>query len=242
MKQPPLLYVPDISTGRLPDEEAHHALRVLRLKADDEVVLFDGKGLFYRARLTLADHGSCHFRIEQTEPWHKPWTGHIHLAIAPTKNMDRMEWMVEKATEIGFDELTLLLCDNSERKVVRTDRLEKIVIAAMKQSIKATKPIINNLTPFRIFVESHPKGGFICHCWPEGAKTDLTAHNFPSTSPQQVVMVGPEGDFSQEEVAFALRHGWEAASLGPCRLRTETAGLMGIIAMQWMNKQRHIEP
>ena len=242
MKQPPLLYVPDISTGNLPDEEAHHALRVLRLKTGDEVMLCNGEGIFYRAKLTDADHGTCRFRIEQEEPWHKPWAGRIHLAIAPTKNMDRMEWMVEKATEIGFDELTLLLCDNSERKVVRTDRLEKIVIAAMKQSLKAIKPIINDMTPFRSFVEAHQEGGFICHCWPEGEKRDLTAPSPLPSLKQQVVMVGPEGDFSQEEVAFTLRHGWEAASLGPCRLRTETAGLMSIISMQWMNKQRPIEP
>lgn len=155
------------------------------------------------------------------------------MAIAPTKNIERMEWLVEKATEMGFDELTLLLCDNSERKQVRMDRLEKIVVSAMKQSLKACKPILHDLTPLRSFIESHPHGGYICHC-AEGEKVCLPA--LPKSG-GSIVMIGPEGDFSREEINFALEHGYRAASLGECRLRTETAGLVAIQLLQLMNNR-----
>lgn len=233
MKQPPLLYVPDVSIGELPAEEAHHAVRVLRLTEGDEVVLTDGLGCFHHARLQGVSNHRCGFSIEQSIAWKKPWQGHIHLAIAPTKNIDRMEWLVEKATEVGFDELTLLLCDNSERKQVRMDRMEKVVVSAMKQSLKACKPVLHDLTSLRTFVESHPSGGYICHCG-EREKVSLPALPKPLGD---IIMIGPEGDFSPEEIAFALSHGYQAATLGECRLRTETAGLVAIQLMQLMNNR-----
>lgn len=234
MKQPPLLYVPVVADGELPAEEAHHAVHVLRLREGDQVVLTDGLGHFHQARLQGVTRHSCGFRVEHSQTWLKPWRGHIHLAIAPTKNIERMEWLCEKGTEIGLDELTLLLCDNSERKDVRMDRLEKIVVSAMKQSLKAIKPVIHSLTPLRAFVESHPRGGYICHCG-EGEKVCLPS--LPKAEGEGIVMIGPEGDFSSEEVALARGCGFQAASLGESRLRTETAGLVAIHLMQLMNNR-----
>ena len=142
MKEERYFYVPDAShQNELPKEEAQHALRVLRMQAGDEMFLMDGCGTFYQAEITAANTKHCLYNIRQAMPQEATWHGHIHLAIAPTKMMDRMEWMTEKCTEIGFDELSFLRCQFSERTTIRTDRIEKIVVGAVKQSRKAWKPI-----------------------------------------------------------------------------------------------------
>ena len=159
MKEVRYFYVPQAaSVGELPEEEAVHALRVLRLKEGDELMLMDGKGTFYKAIVTLASSKRCLYSIQETMPQQRTWNGHIHLAIAPTKMMERIEWMTEKATEIGFDELSLLDCKFSERRVVKTPRLEKIVISAVKQSRKAWTPIVNGMLSFDEFIKSHQTG------------------------------------------------------------------------------------
>ena len=144
-----VFYTPDIDTcPELPEEEAGHCLRVLRLGVGDEVVLTDGKGFFYKAVISAATGKRCQVKVVEKIEQEKFWKGHLHLAMAPTKNMDRIEWFAEKATEIGVDELSFLNCRFSERKVIKTERIEKIVVSAMKQSLKARKPIVNEMTAF----------------------------------------------------------------------------------------------
>lgn len=220
-----LFYTPDIATrSELPEEEAAHAVRVLRLQAGDEVSLTDGAGNFYRAHITTATLKRCLVAIDEQIPQEPLWNGHLHIAMAPTKNMDRTEWFAEKATEIGFDELTFLNTRYSERKVIKTERIQKILVSAMKQSLKARLPQLNEMTPFDRFI-TQPFSGqkFIAHCHP-GDKPLLQQVIQPGTD--ALVMIGPEGDFSEEEVEKALAQGFRPISLGRARLRTETAALV----------------
>lgn len=233
MKEVRYFYVPDAAHQvELPAEEATHALRVLRLKGGNEIFLMDGEGSFFRAEVTAASSKRCLYEIKEEMPQQRAWKGHIHLAIAPTKMMERIEWMAEKATEIGFDELSFLNCQFSERKVVKTPRIDKIVISAVKQSHKAWKPVVNELVSFKEFIQTpRPGRKFICHCYEEVEKKDF----FTEISRIQnadagdiTVLVGPEGDFSIDEVRLALENGYESVSLGTSRLRTETAGLVAV--------------
>lgn len=232
MKETRFFYVPNAGQeNEMPTEEALHALRVLRIKSGDEINLMDGVGNFYRAEVTLAATKRCLYEVNEILPQQPAWHGHVHLAIAPTKVMDRIEWMAEKATEIGFDELSFLNCKFSERKTMRTVRLDKIVISAVKQSHKAWKPIVNQMVSFKEFIAQPRKGRkFICHCYEEFEKVDLmTELQKPYDEDADVtVLVGPEGDFSVDEVKLAIANGYESASLGTSRLRTETAGLMSV--------------
>ncbi len=232
MKETRFFYVPNAGQeNEMPTEEALHALRVLRIKSGDEINLMDGVGNFYRAEVTLAATKRCLYEVKEVLPQQPAWHGHVHLAIAPTKVMDRIEWMAEKATEIGFDELSFLNCQFSERKTMRTVRLDKIVISAVKQSHKAWKPIVNQMVSFKEFIAQPRKGRkFICHCYEEFEKVDLmTELQKPYDEDADVtVLVGPEGDFSVDEVKLAIANGYESASLGTSRLRTETAGLMSV--------------
>lgn len=232
MKEERYFYVPNAAEGKeLPEEEATHAVRVLRLSEGDTIWLMDGVGNFYRAEVTLAATKRCLYEVKEVLPQQPAWHGHVHLAIAPTKVMDRIEWMAEKATEIGFDELSFLNCKLSERKTMRTVRLDKIVISAVKQSHKAWKPIVNQMVSFKEFIAQPRKGRkFICHCYEEFEKVDLmTELQKPYDEDADVtVLVGPEGDFSVDEVKLAIANGYESASLGTSRLRTETAGLMSV--------------
>ncbi|MBR5053130.1 MAG: RNA methyltransferase, partial [Bacteroidaceae bacterium] len=160
--------------------------------------------------------------------------GHLHLAMAPTKLMDRVEWFAEKATEIGFDELTFLDCQFSERRVVKEERIDKILISAMKQSHKAFKPQLNGMRRFRDFIKQEREGDkFICHCYEEIGKEsliDILREGVPAT-----VLIGPEGDFSIDEVKLAMQNGYQSVSLGKSRLRTETAALVAVHMMQLKN-------
>ena len=244
MKEVRYFYVPDAANQvELPAEEATHALRVLRLKGGDEIFLMDGEGSFFRAEVTAASSKRCLYEIKEEMPQQRAWKGHIHLAIAPTKMMERIEWMAEKATEIGFDELSFLNCQFSERKVVKTPRIDKIVISAVKQSHKAWKPVVNELVSFKEFIQApRPGRKFICHCYEEVEKKDFFTEissiqnaDAPVASDASVasdaditVLVGPEGDFSIDEVRLALENGYESVSLGTSRLRTETAGLVAV--------------
>lgn len=231
MKEARYFYVPDAaSQTELPQDEAMHALRVLRLQSGDEMFLMDGDGSFYRAEVTIAATKHCMYEIKETLPQQKTWHGNIHLALAPTKMMERVEWLAEKATEVGFDELSFLNCKFSERKNMRTVRLDKIVVSAVKQSRKPWKPVVNQLAPFKEFV-SQPRSGnkFIAHCYNEVERTDF--FNVLQQQPLDddvTVLIGPEGDFSIDEVKFALANGYQSVSLGNSRLRTETAALMAV--------------
>lgn len=230
-----LFYTPDIRTvPELPEEEAGHCLRVLRLGQGDELMLTDGKGNFYRARITAATGKRCLVAVEEVLPQQKSWAGHIHIAVAPAKNMDRNEWFAEKATEIGFDELTFLDCRFSERRVIKNERIEKILVSAMKQSLKATLPILNEMTAFDRFTGLDFKGQkFIAHCY-EGNKPAL--QEIARKGEDALVLIGPEGDFSPEEVTAALSRGFIPVSLGKSRLRTETAALVACHTLNLINQ------
>ena len=242
-----LFYTPDIATTlELPQEEAAHALRVLRLTEGAEVMLTDGKGSFYRAEIDMKSGKRCYVRIVETTTPEPLWQGHLHLALAPTKNMDRIEWFAEKATEIGFDELTFLKCRWSERMVVKTERIEKILVSAMKQSHKAWKPFLNEMTDFVAFMRQvedmekkngKPMQKFICHCYEEtdwGEKVALK--DAVRRGEDVLVLVGPEGDFSIEEVKMAEAKGFRSATLGKSRLRTETAALVAVHIINLINQ------
>ena len=237
MKEARFFFVPGAASQQtLPSDEAVHATRVLRLQSGDEIFLIDGQGTFHRARVTMASQKHCDYEIIDSVPQSRAWRGHIHLAMAPTKMMDRVEWMAEKATELGFDELSFLDCQFSERKVIKTERIEKIVIAAVKQSRKAWKPQVNTITSFSDFVSTPRTGAkYIAHCYEEIPRQDLYAllHDTPSTDcPDVTVMIGPEGDFSIDEVRLAMAHGFIPVTLGDARLRTETACLSAVMMAQ----------
>lgn len=225
-----LFYTPDIALcHELPADEAAHALRVLRLQPGDEVSLTDGQGNLYRAIISECNRKRCLVEVEGKEEQPPLWEGHLHLALAPTKNMDRMEWLAEKATEIGFDELTFLNCQWSERRIVKGERIEKILVSAMKQSLKARLPKLNEMTDFMHFVKQPFSGQkFIAHCH-EGKKLLLRQALQPAED--ALVLIGPEGDFSPDEVAEAIRQGFKPVTLGNTRLRTETAALVAVHLM-----------
>ena len=242
MKEARYFFVPDAKRQtELPGDEALHAIRVLRLREGDEIFLMDGEGMFFRAEVGAIDKKHCYYHIVDAQVQQKTWRSHIHLAIAPTKMMERMEWMAEKATEVGFDELTFLECRNSERKVLRVDRVEKIVVSAVKQSRKPWLPRVNAMTDFRKFV-THPFQGrkYIAHCYEEIPRHDLF-HELSKTELQEsdevVVMIGPEGDFTIDEVRLAIDNGFLSVSLGESRLRTETAGLSAVMMAQLCLRQ-----
>lgn len=242
MKETRFFYDPQIS-GELPQDEAKHATRVLRLTAGDELLLMDGKGSFFRAEITVADNHRCLYRILETMPQEPAWEGHIHLAMAPTKLNDRVEWFAEKATEIGMDELSFLDCKFSERRVIKCERIDKILISAVKQSHKAWKPVLNEMTSFERFIKQERKGDkFICHCYDEGDIGEGTEKSFLMDvlrrGVETTVLVGPEGDFSVDEVRLALKNGYRSVSLGTSRLRTETAALVAVHMMQLINQKR----
>ena len=247
MKEVRFFYVPNASSvNELPEEEAQHAVRVLRMEMGDEMMLMDGEGIFYRAIVTEATKKRCLYRIEETLPQERQWQPHLHLAMAPTKNMDRTEWFAEKATEIGFDELTFLRCRWSERTVIKTERVEKILVSAMKQSHKAWKPILNEMVDFKAFlqeIKERENGNgkvmqkFICHCYEEEGLGEKVALKDALKSGEDVlVMVGPEGDFSIDEVKMAEANGFQSVSLGKSRLRTETAALVAVHLMNLINQ------
>lgn len=239
MKEARYFYVPNATEhNELPTDETIHAIRVLRLKIGDDIFLIDGKGTFYEAVVTLANSKHCLYKITQTLVQNKTWKGHIHLAIAPTKDISRIEWLVEKATEIGFDEISFLSCQFSERKNLRIDRIERIVISAMKQSRKAWKPIVNNMLSFEDFMQKEVTGQkFICHCYNEIEKTDFFSNiNNSGLFEDITVLIGPEGDFSINEVHQALQQQYKSTTLGNSRLRTETAGLAAVLMANLANR------
>lgn len=238
MKEEHFFYAPEADTaGELPEEEAKHCTRVLRLGTGDEIHLTDGKGFLYRALITVATPKRCQFRIEEKQKYEKPWSGHLCIAMAPTKNMDRTEWFAEKATEIGVDAFYFLDCKFSERKVLKTERIRKIVVSAMKQSQKGLLPEMHEMIPFMTFlrdVTSQFKGQkFIAHCY-EGSKPLL--QQVVNRGEEVLVLIGPEGDFSIDEVNAAEKYGFQPISLGKSRLRTETAALAAVHILNLANQ------
>ena len=220
-----LFYVPDIADSwELSEEEAAHALRVLRLTAGSKLEITDGCGNLYVTEVASIVGKHCY--VKPVEPLAKPknWNGSFHLAIAPTKNMDRIEWLAEKATEVGLDSITFLNCRFSERKVIKTERVERIVVSAMKQSLKYCKPVVEDMIDFKKFIAQERQGAkFIAHCY-DSERVLFKDVLVPGE--EATVLIGPEGDFSPEEVELAVKAGYRPISLGSSRLRTETAALV----------------
>lgn len=233
-----LFYTPNInltvSTFILDEAESKHAIKVLRLNTGDKIYLVNGKGTFFEAKITQAHAKKCELSIlsSRTETNTKP---DIYIAIAPTKNNDRLEWFVEKATEIGITEITPLICQRSERKTLKIDRLEKTAVAAMKQSLKATLPKINEPVSFKDFIKNTPKQTnlFIAHCLDNKEKhlSQLCTKNESS-----IILIGPEGDFTKEEIDLAVKNHFKPISLGTSRLRTETAGIVACHTINLINE------
>jgi 16S rRNA (uracil1498-N3)-methyltransferase len=218
-----LFYQPQIPQGIffLDPDESRHVVKVLRKKQGEKIRITDGQGFFYDATITKPDAHQCLFEvIDRMEEPLAVFT--IHIAISPTKNTDRIEWFVEKAVELGIDEITLMTCAHTERQHVKLDRLEKIAVSAMKQSLKARRPIINPSTNLRDVIFSSATEKFIAHVDNENP-THLK--NVITPRCKYLVLIGPEGDFSDEELLLAQTHGFKKVSLGTSRLRTETAGL-----------------
>ncbi|MBP7810214.1 MAG: 16S rRNA (uracil(1498)-N(3))-methyltransferase [Bacteroidia bacterium] len=208
--------------AELTAEESWHCTKVLRFKAGDEIGLIDGKGNFYEGQLSLVNEKKCVANITAGPRTQNKHPYYLHLAIAPTKNIDRIEWLVEKAVEIGVDEITFVRCKNSERTVIKEDRLIKIAESAVKQSLQAFIPKINVLTNFADILKVKSDNKFIAHC-----EEIIPKHlkSFDLKNKSSLVLIGPEGDFSSEEIAQAKAAGFSEISLGENRLRTETAGL-----------------
>jgi 16S rRNA (uracil1498-N3)-methyltransferase len=236
-----LFYTPSFSNTELftlSEEESKHCLRVLRLTVGSEIILIDGKGGWYKAIITDDNAKRCEVKIVEVKKEHGKRKVHLHIVIAPTKNNDRMEWFLEKATEIGIDEVSLIECKNSERTTVKTERLEKIAVAAMKQSLNAYLPSINDIIPLKKFIETtnHFKGQkFIAHCNEATGKTHLKT--LYTKGKEALVLIGPEGDFTPDEVQLALKNGFKEITLGNSRLRTETAALYACMVINVLNEE-----
>ncbi len=218
-----IFYFPNIvnDTVTLDETESQHAIKVLRLVQGDKILLFDGKGGKYRSEIEQPHHKKCVVKIINKEVIPNR-TYYLHIAIAPTKMNDRMEWFLEKATEIGIDEITPIICDRSERKTINHERFEKVLISAMKQSMNPWLPMLNQQVDVNKFIGSN-QSGFIAHCM--NTSKDPLKNLLPAKD-TITILIGPEGDFTEAELMHAIGKGWKPVSLGNSRLRTETAGVV----------------
>lgn len=231
-----LFYTPDITSEfyTLSEEESKHCIRVLRLQPSDLVYLLDGRGGFYTAEIFTAHPKKTLLRILSHETEYGKRNHYLHIAVAPTKNLDRLEWFLEKATEVGIDEITPVICERSERKEVKTDRLNRIITSAVKQSIKAYHPRLNEPVRLKDLMNAgFPGQKFIAHCL-EQDKQFLSGQIEKNGS--YLVLIGPEGDFTPGEVDAALASGFRPVTLGTSRLRTETAALAACFEINFLNR------
>jgi len=233
-----LFYTPDIdpksTTWALNEEESKHCVRVLRLQVADQIRLIDGKGNFYSAEITDALPKKTLLKILSVERDPNQRNHYLHIAVAPTKNIERLEWFLEKATEIGIDEISLIICQRSERKDAKADRLNKIMTSAIKQSIKAWHPALNEPIPLSKFLSRQFEGQkFIAHC-EAGDKLSLKDKLIPLG--RYLILIGPEGDFTPKEIEDAIKNDFKAITLGKSRLRTETAALEACFEVNFLNR------
>lgn len=231
-----IFYAPDIEQSlSLPESDSKHCIKVLRTSVGDIIHVIDGKGNIFKCRLVDNNFRGASVEIIEKTIQSLHWDFSITVAVAPTKNMERMEWLVEKLTEIGVNKIVLLKCQRSERKEVKTERLKKIAVSAMKQSLKAWMPEITEITSFKQFIEETAGGqNFICYCHPSIPRTSL-AKSLQPGQPVSII-IGPEGDFSPDEIQLALNSGWQPVTLGDTRLRTETAALVAVDTVHIVNQ------
>lgn len=218
-------YAPDIEKTRvLPESDSQHCIRVLRMKSGDIIEVIDGKGFRFECQLLEAHPKRASVEILKKETIPLSWNNNITIAVAPTKHLDRMEWLVEKMTEVGVNNIIPLLCRHSERKEIKIERLEKIAISAMKQSLKTVLPQIWPMTPIKnLILEFKAEQKFIAYCDLSIPRLLLSKEYKPNKD--TIILIGPEGDFSKDEITFAIENGYKPISLGENRLRTETAAL-----------------
>jgi len=221
--------------------ESRHIVKVLRKKEGDNLFITDGNNSLFKVIILIASDKKCTVKIDSVEQKESPRNYYLHIAIAPTKNNDRLEWFLEKATEIGIDEVTPIICQHSERKVTKHDRLEKVLVSAMKQSLKFQLPKLNVATLFSDFINQQHQGDlFIAHCEETGKKS-LKAElisRFDSKKQKQhiTILIGPEGDFSNQEINTALKNKCIPVTFGESRLRTETAGIAAVQSVAFFNE------
>lgn len=231
-----IFYTPDINSDPyvLSEEESKHCVKVLRLDTGSLLYLVDGKGGFYTAIVAAPHPKRTKLKIQSKVENFGKRNHYLHIAIAPTKNIERIEWFLEKATEIGIDEITPIICDRSERKDIKTERLNKVITSAIKQSIKAYHPKLNEAVRFSDFIIKNAQSQkFIAHCM-DGGKTTIKEQLIPNSN--YLVLIGPEGDFTLEEVEAAVNNNFIPASLGNSRLRTETAALEACFEINFLNR------
>lgn len=231
-----VFYTPDLTSNQysLNEEESKHCSKVLRLGVGDVIHLIDGRGGLYQAQIIEVGKKNVQLKIIEQQLEFGKRNHHLHIAIAPTKNIDRLEWFLEKATEIGIDEITPIICDRSERKIIKEERLEKVITSAVKQSLTAYHPKLNNATSFTELMKSNLEAQkFIAHCLP-GHKPYINqiAQQYQS----YIVLIGPEGDFTSQEIDLALQNGYKQVTLGNTRLRTETAALTACFEVNYINR------
>ncbi|MGI4020813.1 MAG: 16S rRNA (uracil(1498)-N(3))-methyltransferase [Janthinobacterium lividum] len=231
-----LFYVPDLNTKDcfLTEEESKHCIKVLRLQKNDQIEVVDGKGNFYHAKITDPNPKKTYFNIFQAQEEFGKRNHYLHIAVAPTKNIERLEWFIEKATEIGIDEITPVLCHHSERKIINHERLNKVITSAIKQSLKAYHPQLNQLTNLSSLVKIQTEAQkWIAHC-ADAEKVSIKEALIPQK--KYLILIGPEGDFSPQEINIALENGFQAITLGNSRLRTETAALEACFEVNFINR------
>ncbi len=233
-----LFYTPDIDPAHpqyfLNEEESKHAIRVLRLVVGSVVQLIDGRGGLYDAEITDAHPKRTILKINKVITGYQKRNHYLHIAIAPTKNIERLEWFLEKATEIGIDEVSLIICQRSERKEAKAERLNKIITSAIKQSIKAYHPILNEPKPLAELLKQPFTGQkFIAHC---DNNDKLSLKDTLEINGRYLILIGPEGDFARNEIDMALQNGFKAITLGNSRLRTETAALEACFEVNFLNR------
>ena len=231
-----LFYTPDITSElyTLHEDESKHCIKVLRLQTGDTVTLIDGKGGLYTAEIVDPHPKKTILKVVNTQLAYGKRNHYLHLAVAPTKNIERIEWLLEKATEIGVDEISLVICDRSERKEVKLDRLNRIITSAIKQSLKAYHPVLNEPIAFKNFIkQTRISQRFIAHCMPEDKKTLQSCIN---NQGDYVILIGPEGDFTPHEITAAIENKFIPITLGNSRLRTETAALEACFEVNFLNR------
>lgn len=235
-----LFFHPEISENDtniiFPKEESRHIVKVLRKNTGDTLMVTNGKGFLFTSEITTVSPQRCEARIKKVEK-DEPPTYHLHLIVAPTKMNDRYEWFLEKATEIGVQEITPVICGNSERKVVKSDRFEKVIQSAMKQSLHFRKPILNIAEEFQKLINLKPDGKkYIAHC--EEDKERVLLQDLIKSGEKYNILIGPEGDFTSAEIEAAISNGWEPVSLGKSRLRTETAAIVACHTVAILNEKK----
>jgi len=232
-----VFYTPDITADRyeLNAEESWHCIKVLRLVTGDIVHLIDGRGGLYEAEILNDSRKAVTLGVLKTTREYQKRNHHLHIAVAPTKNIDRLEWFLEKATEIGIDEITPLVCDRSERKVVKEDRLNKVITSAVKQSLQAYHPVLNEMTGFKEFINLASSGTkMIAHCLDSEPRKFIS--DIIRSEGDYLILIGPEGDFTPNEVTLALQNDFKPLTLGNTRLRTETAALAACFEVNYLNR------